>query len=423
MKIDLDKSLNQPGQEYNDNLYDMTPNRNANSLIKIREILSYFDKQDKKLSRRLSRFNNHFNTNNSTGHNQSKMTAGSRLNDFARNNNNLSINHNDSIGYENTGQNKSQGSQMSFINTSNRNNVNSSTIRSGNQNRSKRNLQSINKSVQEPRGVRIKNLMEQKRLTNIPNLSQPLTQQQQRYRSNTLANGNIKQTPKFNEINAYPKLNKALNFDQDAQGKIEYKAYIDDQGLDSPSNRIKNRSNNSNERSAKSLLGSSLMQSEYLYNISLERKKQLKVANDIQQREKSAFIMERKQKLNVVYERNRQLIKGIPSTVASDAIKNNFLKMRRNLMIRTIQAEIMKKKMVDWTMPKLIEIAKKEDRAKTAAQAAKAKILNNINNTVGGGPLGLGLNGKFSSIEPQILNFQSEKKNVAFQDEIKELNI
>ena len=61
------------------------------------------------------------------------------------------------------------------------------------------------------------------------------------------------------------------------------------------------------------------------------------------------------------------LIKGIPSAVASDAIKSNFLKMRRNLMIRTIQAEVMKKKMVDWTMPKLIDIAKREERAKTAA--------------------------------------------------------
>ena len=36
-------------------------------------------------------------------------------------------------------------------------------------------------------------------------------------------------------------------------------------------------------------------------------------------------------------------------------------------MIRTIQAEIIKKKMVDWTLPKLLEQAKVEERAKTAA--------------------------------------------------------
>lgn len=44
-------------------------------------------------------------------------------------------------------------------------------------------------------------------------------------------------------------------------------------------------------------------------------------------------------------------------------------------MIRTIQAEIMKKKMIDWTMPKLVDIARKEERTRTAALAAKAKIL------------------------------------------------
>lgn len=36
-------------------------------------------------------------------------------------------------------------------------------------------------------------------------------------------------------------------------------------------------------------------------------------------------------------------------------------------MVRTIQAELIKKKQVDWTKPQLLEIAKKEERAKMDA--------------------------------------------------------
>eukprot|EP00347_Sterkiella_histriomuscorum_P004304 403360956 len=125
---------------------------------------------------------------------------------------------------------------------------------------------------------------------------------------------------------------------------------------------------------------SQINQTDYLLNLSRERHNQLQIAQQIQDREKHIFIQERKQKLNQIFNRNRQLIEGIPSTVASEAIKTNFLKMRRNLMIRTIQAEVMKKKMVDWTMPKLIDIAKREERAKNEAQKAKAKLLMGVNN-------------------------------------------
>ena len=59
--------------------------------------------------------------------------------------------------------------------------------------------------------------------------------------------------------------------------------------------------------------------------------------------------------------------------------------------------------MVDWTLPKLLEIARKEDRARTAAQAAKAKLLNNMNNGPSTSIGGVSLNGKLSTIEPQIM--------------------
>ena len=56
-------------------------------------------------------------------------------------------------------------------------------------------------------------------------------------------------------------------------------------------------------------------------------------------------------------------------------IKNSFLKMRKNLMVRTIQAEIQKKKVMDWTLPKLLEQARREERARTAAMKEKERIL------------------------------------------------
>ena len=56
-------------------------------------------------------------------------------------------------------------------------------------------------------------------------------------------------------------------------------------------------------------------------------------------------------------------------------IKNSFLKMRKNLMVRTIQAEIQKKKVMDWTLPKLLEQARREEKARTAAMKEKERIL------------------------------------------------
>ena len=99
------------------------------------------------------------------------------------------------------------------------------------------------------------------------------------------------------------------------------------------------------------------------------------MAVQISEREKQSFLKQRRARLLEVFDHNRKLISGIPQTVASESIKSNFLKMRKNLMIRTIQAEIQMKKMVEWTLPKLIELAKKEQRDKRAADKEKERII------------------------------------------------
>lgn len=88
----------------------------------------------------------------------------------------------------------------------------------------------------------------------------------------------------------------------------------------------------------------------------------------------------RKEQLERVFAHHQQLIDNIPSFIASEAIKSNFMKMRRNLMIRTIQAEMEMKRRGEWTMPKLLEMARHEEKVKSLAAKAKMQLLHGSNN-------------------------------------------
>ncbi len=71
---------------------------------------------------------------------------------------------------------------------------------------------------------------------------------------------------------------------------------------------------------------------------------------------------------------------------------------------------MIKKKQVDWTKPQLLEIARKEEKAKSEALAAKAKLLRNIT-----------LKSERSNIlEEDDVSPITKRKEVAFCDDTKD---
>lgn len=62
--------------------------------------------------------------------------------------------------------------------------------------------------------------------------------------------------------------------------------------------------------------------------------------------------------LKSVVTKNRQLVDSVPENIAPDDIKKDFLKMRKNLMIRLIHSELRNKKVSEWTFKSLNRIQK-----------------------------------------------------------------
>ena len=62
--------------------------------------------------------------------------------------------------------------------------------------------------------------------------------------------------------------------------------------------------------------------------------------------------------LKLVEAKNKQLVDSVPDNIAPDDIKRDFLKMRKNLMIRLIHSELRNKKISEWTFSSLNKIQK-----------------------------------------------------------------
>ena len=60
--------------------------------------------------------------------------------------------------------------------------------------------------------------------------------------------------------------------------------------------------------------------------------------------------------LNNVLHKNRMLVDSVPEAVAGETVKKEFLKQRKNLMIRLIHSELRNKKVSEWTMKSLNRI-------------------------------------------------------------------
>lgn len=72
--------------------------------------------------------------------------------------------------------------------------------------------------------------------------------------------------------------------------------------------------------------------------------------------------------------------------------------MRKNLMIRTIQAELFKKKIQDWTIPKMMEVARREEMEERLRVNKRSLLKQSLS--------------KDPSIGP---NTFGDKRNVAFK--------
>ena len=62
--------------------------------------------------------------------------------------------------------------------------------------------------------------------------------------------------------------------------------------------------------------------------------------------------------LKSVIAKNKQLVDSVPNNIAPEDIKRDFLKMRKNLMIRLIHSELRNKKVSEWTFKSLKRIKK-----------------------------------------------------------------
>ena len=60
--------------------------------------------------------------------------------------------------------------------------------------------------------------------------------------------------------------------------------------------------------------------------------------------------------LKNVLHKNKQLVESVPDNIAPEDIKRDFLKMRKNLMVRLIHSELRNKKVSEWTFKSLNKI-------------------------------------------------------------------
>ena len=64
----------------------------------------------------------------------------------------------------------------------------------------------------------------------------------------------------------------------------------------------------------------------------------------------------RSKMLTNVMTKNEKLVESVPETIASENVKKEFLKQRKNLMVRLIHSELRNKKISEWTMKSLTKI-------------------------------------------------------------------
>ena len=70
---------------------------------------------------------------------------------------------------------------------------------------------------------------------------------------------------------------------------------------------------------------------------------------EIQKQNASLLMGGRTKILKSILAKNKQLVDSVPNNIAPEEVKKDFLKMRKNLMIRLIHSELRNKKVSEWT--------------------------------------------------------------------------
>jgi len=86
------------------------------------------------------------------------------------------------------------------------------------------------------------------------------------------------------------------------------------------------------------------------------REEQITMLKEIQRENAAALLQGRVKILKSVLAKNKQLVDSVPQNIAPDDIKRDFLKMRKNLMVRLIHSELRNKKISEWNFKSLHRI-------------------------------------------------------------------
>lgn len=74
--------------------------------------------------------------------------------------------------------------------------------------------------------------------------------------------------------------------------------------------------------------------------------------------------------------KNAEIIQGIPSSVVSKVLKKSFIRSRAALLQRAVITESKNKIESEWTLPRMLAIAKEEEENEKAYQKKVKNILD-----------------------------------------------
>ena len=79
---------------------------------------------------------------------------------------------------------------------------------------------------------------------------------------------------------------------------------------------------------------------------------------EIQKSNTESLMKSRTKILAKVVNKNQRLVDSVPPNIAPEDIKRDFIKMRKNLMIRLIHSELRNKKVSEWTFKSMGKVHK-----------------------------------------------------------------
>lgn len=82
----------------------------------------------------------------------------------------------------------------------------------------------------------------------------------------------------------------------------------------------------------------------------------MNMLKEIQKSNTDSLMKSRTKILKTVMHKNQRLVDSVPANIAPEDIKRDFIKMRKNLMIRLIHSELRNKKVSEWTFKSMSKV-------------------------------------------------------------------